>query len=75
MNGRSQDPKVAGSGEAAAGAWMTSRPTPQSASRLQPSAIVVVGKVIGLLLAALAIQLMISSFSGVGVIAAATVAH
>ncbi|WP_342241155.1 hypothetical protein [Inquilinus sp. OTU3971] len=74
MNGRSQDPKVAGSGEAAAGAWMTSRPTPQSASRLQPSAIVVVGKVVGLL-AALATQLMISSFRDLGVIAAATAAH
>jgi multiple antibiotic resistance protein len=38
-------------------------------------AMVVVGKVVGLLLAALAIQLMISSFRDLGVIAAATGAH
>lgn len=38
-------------------------------------AMVVVGKVVGLLLAALAVQLMISSFRDLGVIAAATVAH
>jgi multiple antibiotic resistance protein len=38
-------------------------------------AMVVVGKVVGLLLSALAVQLMISSFRDLGVIAAATGAH
>ncbi|MGJ4855028.1 MarC family protein [Labrys sp. La1] len=38
-------------------------------------AMVVVGKVVGLLLAALAVQLMISSFRDLGVIAAVTGAH
>jgi multiple antibiotic resistance protein len=38
-------------------------------------AMVVVGKVVGLLLAALAVQLMISSFRDLGLIAAATGAH
>jgi multiple antibiotic resistance protein len=38
-------------------------------------AIVVIGKVVGLLLAALAVQLMISSFRDLGLIAAAIAAH